>query len=339
MIHPARTSAAIPARPRPAGRATATLAGTTIAALVLSILAAVHPAAAAEPTGPAADVQSLQHLHAEELAAFAVGLDARENSLANDVRAQAMALAKKLDPALHVREAPRKAMTTEEALADKADRETALAHAKDREAAEGYSATAVATTTKDGTAAPPDDAGGDPYPPPEDLPARFAAMRFEILAREIDFVTALDSDPDDRAAAATRAVALKMLLGLVGTPHWACERHLKSEITAAIALKDPPWSGVFASDHLDFITLVQKGERITGSWAAKPDTAPLGDLALQLRGRTATGAWKSASGEEGTVTLVLHCDGKTLTGETTGGGETHQVHGVKTANVLNDNGK
>jgi hypothetical protein len=310
-------------------------------ALVICAGSAGH-LAAAEPTGPAAEFASVQHLHAEELAAWAISLDARENSLANDVRGQAMALAKKFDPALHVHEPARKAMSTEEALADKADRESANAHAKQREEAEGYSATAAATTgkdakekdakdkdAKDANDAPADDAGGDPYPPPEDLPARFAAMRYEIIEREIG--VALDLDPDDHTAAAVRAAALKELLGIVGTPHWACERRQKSEISTALAAKDEPWTGTFACDRLNYLTLTEANGRITGTWAAKADAPVAGNLVMQVKGRTATGAWKDSSGEQGTVTLTLHCDGKTITGSTTGGGETHQVHGTKRA--------
>jgi hypothetical protein len=302
-------------------------------ALALTVLA--QPLAAMESSGPAADVQAVQHLHAEELAAFAIGLDARENSLANDVRAMAMALAKKLDPGLHAREPVRRPMTTDEALADKADREAAADHAKAREEAEGNSATAA--TAKDDKAkddkakdaqTPADDAGGDPYPPPEDLPARFSAMRYEILAREVDVAANLDLD--DRAAAAVRTAALKNLLTLVGTPHWACERRLKARITSELARKDAPWSGVFSSDRLDYLTLVEKDGKITGLWTAKPDGGDaLGNVVMQVQGRTANGAWKSAGGEEGTITLTLHIDGRTITGSTTGGGETHQIHGTR----------
>jgi len=298
-------------------------------ALALSAVLA-QPLAAMESSGPAADFSAVQHLHAEELAAFAIGLDARENSLANDVRALAMALAKKLDPGLHAREPVRRPMTTEEALADKADREAAADHAKAREEAEGYSATAANAKddkTKDAQA-PADDAGGDPYPAPEDLPARFSAMRYEILAREVDVAAKLDLD--DRAGAAVRTAALKNLLTLVGTPHWVCERRLKSRITFELARKDEPWSGVFSSDRLDYLTLVEKDGKITGLWTAKPDGGDaLGNVVMQVQGRTANGAWKSAGGEEGTITLTLHIDGRTITGSTTGGGETHQIHGTR----------
>jgi hypothetical protein len=301
---------------------------------VLTIAAAWAVAGAAmasDAGGPAAEFLALQHLHAEELAAFANSLDAREKSLADEVRAQAMALAKKLDSGLHVKEAPRKAMSTEEALADKAARQAAADHARDREAAEGYSATAAAAAGKKDKdkgkeeEATADDAGGDPYPPPDDLPARFAAERYEILAREADFATGLSLDPEDRAAAATRAGALKAVLGLLGTPHWACERKLKAQVTAALAQHYQPWTGTWSSDRMYLITLVQNGDRITGSWAAKAGAEkPDGELVMQLRGDTATGGWKSG-GDEGTVTLTLHVDNRTMTGSTSGGGETHPV--------------
>jgi hypothetical protein len=246
-----------------------------------------------------------------------------------------MALARRLDPSLHVHEPVRKAMSTDEVLADKADRESALEHAKAREADEAAAAAAAATAA----ASAPDAAGGatsaasddsaPPYPDPEDLPARFAAERYEILARETDFALALSQDPDDRLTAGTRQAALHAVFNLLGNPHWACERQLKARIASALNQRYLPWTGEWTSDRLDDLTLSENGDRLSGTWASKPGASPDGTLVAEIHGRTADGAWKSSSGEEGTISLTLHCDDRSITGTTTGGDETHPLRATR----------
>src|SRR4051812_21881177 len=85
-------------------------------------------ASAAERSLAAENWAALQRLNAEELVAFANGLDGKDGSFDAEQRAAALALAKKLDPGLKLAKEPaRKPMAAEDQLADKTTRDAATA--------------------------------------------------------------------------------------------------------------------------------------------------------------------------------------------------------------------
>lgn len=272
------------------------IAGMTAVIRLLACLVLAGVIGAAERSAPAEDLLALQRIHAAELIDFAAGLDARDGSLEGEARAAALALAKKLDPQQKPKEALRKAMTPDEAAADKAAREAAVARAREREASEKVAGAAAAG-----------------YPPPVDPLERFEALRFEQLRAQVRFGESLSANPESRIEAPVRVAVGKSVTALLGIVRWSCDRVLKERAAALASSSYAPWSGTWAT-RLGFMSLVQSGEKVTGVWRGD---AGEGSIAGTVKDRTLTGTWKSG-GEQGQAVLVLSRTDDWFHGDTRG---------------------
>jgi hypothetical protein len=282
---------------------------------LLACLAVLASAGVAAERSAVADTWvALQKVHAEELAAFALALDAKDGSVDAEARSLALALAKKLDPTLKAKEPPRKAMSAEDQAADKAAREAAAARDQAREAAE-KTAPAPAPLARD-------------YPKPENARERFDALRFEILCDEVEHLSSLSANPESRTEAPLRQAALKSLQSLIGAPRWACEKALKERVAELAGAKYAPWTGVWTT-RLGDLTLTQTDDKVAGFWKRDPasETAD-GTLQAVVKDRTLTGTWKTAA-EQGTITVVLSRSDRYWKGTTKDKADVHPLDGKR----------
>ncbi len=285
-----------------------------VSACIATLLLAA-PLGAAERSFPMDCYTALEKAQAEELADFSAALEAKDGSFEADVRAQAIALAKKLDPSLKPKDAAKKPMAAEDQLSDKALRDAAAARDKAREDAEKADKG-------------PQDPKSRAYPKPENARERLDALRFEMIADQTDFVAALSLDPDAKGEAALRQVILKSLPSLLGTPKWSCERALKERIAGLSSMKYAPWTGTWTT-RLGEMTIEQNDAAVTGSWKRDPAAAvPDGTFTGTIKDRVMTGAWRSDP-DQGTLVLTLSRSDVYWKGITKQKSETHPIEGQR----------
>lgn len=269
-------------------------AASRLILVIATCLAAYAPAglsAASERSVPMESWAALQKAQADELLEFASTLEAKDGSFEAEARAQAVALAKKLDPSSKPKDAAKKPMAAEDQLGDKALRDAAAARDKAREDAEKSDQAPV-------------DAKARIYPKPENARERFEALRFEMLADQVDFAASLSLDPDAKGEVALRQSVLKAIPGLLGTPKWACEKALKERVGALSSVVYAPWSGTWTT-RLGDMTIEQKDAAVSGSWRRDASAAtPDGTFTGTVKGHVLTGAWRSDP-DQGTFTLTL----------------------------------
>jgi hypothetical protein len=231
---------------------------------------------------PDADrLQAWQRLCADQLGrlvAFAKAGGGKAGSLDLELREQAAALARKLDPKtdqLRNLFAQKHAMSAEDKEADQRLRAAVAEREKSR----------------------PD---GDAPPRPETLAEEFEALRFRIIAEQADFAARLSLDPDEPAVVAVRALAIKRAQELLGSPKRTYEKRLKERLARLAAAAYEPWTGTWTCDAWGAFAMTQKAGKATAALTG-------GALAGEVKGRSLVGTW-SAKGRRGTFVFTLGAD-------------------------------
>jgi hypothetical protein len=240
------------------------------------LLTCVGAACAAQQPRDLDAFDLLRGIHAEQLISFASGIDARDKCLGQELRDQAVALAKKFgakSDQLKALPAKKQAPTAEETEADKALRAQADEVEKERLASE-------AAPAAENTPA---------YPPPQNIKDEFEAIRYEILSEQAAFAEELSLDPREPMTAGLRQSILKNLQPLVAKPRWRCEKSLKDRIAKALSATYRPWDGDWQTKDRGVLNLAQKMDRISGTFED-------GSVIAIIKDRVAVGQWKGKTG-------------------------------------------
>lgn len=230
--------------------------------------------------------------HAEQLAAFCLKIDAKTGSWENEVREQALALARKLDPAAktiaEAAKATRAEMSADEKAADKTARDNFLKQDKDRTAAE------AALDAK---------SPGSP-PNAEGIREQFELARYEMARENLEFAQGLSANPLGKDFA-LRTKFLNRAGELLATPKWRYEKKLKEQVEAIKRAPYTPWNGKWKTEW-GVLTLNQTGTNVTG-------TAEKARIKGVFDGKSLKGNW-SFQTTGGTFDWTLAPDEKTFQG-------------------------
>jgi hypothetical protein len=257
-------------------------------ACILGMLAVVLIAGEAPS---AAGWEALKAGHVDALVAFAsAGGDNKAGSLELDLRQEAIAVARRIDgksAKLKNLFARKRAMTPDEATADRALRATVAARDQARLAAEAAAKEVAAT------------------PPVAETPAEeLEHLRHRILQQELAYALAISLDPDDQPLVVLRKGILIQIKAILGQTRWGWEKQVKDRIEIGLAAKYEPWNATWkcGEDGWGELTLSQNGGEVKGRWAE-------GSLTAQVKGRYLEGTWQSASAagrkDKGTFTFTL----------------------------------
>ena len=188
---------------------------------------------------------------AEQLVAFSVNIDSKVGSWENEIRDQALALARKMNPAVksiaEAAKAPRANMSADEKAADKAARENLAKSDKERTAAE------AALDAK---------SPGSP-PAVKNIRDELELARYEMARENLDFARDISANPAGRDFA-SRAKFLTRAAELMATPKWHYEKKLKEQIEAVKRAPYAPWNGKWKTEW-GTLALTQSGANVTGT--------------------------------------------------------------------------
>lgn len=219
-------------------------------AMVLSVFLLASFLSAGE--APKTDLSvELGTAHAEQLAAFCLKIDSKTGSWENDVREQALALARKLDPAAksiaEAAKATRADMNADEKAADKAARDNFIKTDKDRISAE------AALDAK---------SPGSP-PNAESIREQFELARYEMARENLELAQGLSPNPVGKDFA-LRTKFMSRAAEIMATPKWRYEKKLKEQIDALKRAQYTPWAGKWKTEW-GVLTLTQTGQNVAGT--------------------------------------------------------------------------
>lgn len=260
-------------------------------AIVLSVLLSASFLSAGE--APKTDLSvELGTAHAEQLAAFCLKIDSKTGSWENEVREQALALARKLDPSAksiaEAAKATRAEMNADEKTADKAARDNFIKTDKDRTTAE------AALDAK---------SPGSP-PSTESIREQFELARYEMARENLELAQGLSPNPVGKEFA-LRTKFLNRAAELLATPKWRYEKKLKEQVDALKRAPYTPWAGKWKTAW-GVLALTQTGTNVAG-------TADKTRIKGVFDGKSLKGHWSQQT-VGGTIEWQLAPDDKSFQG-------------------------